>query len=152
MPRGTASAVGSTTGPMVFPVHAAQTLCGRLRYADEAMVTVAFLSSIQDFQEGRIQEIADRLRKEHPAWKVDVVPPEGSQALLAKYKLKFGPAILVNDRIEFVGIPRYRMLVERVSQVAAGRISPRTAQPPPAAAPTAAAKPGAPPRPTPPPG
>src|SRR5437867_13325489 len=135
MPRGTASAVGSTTGPMVFPVHAAQTLCGRLRYADEAMVTVAFLSSIQDFQEGRIQEIADRLRKEHPEWKVDVVPPEGSQALLAKYKLKFGPAILVNDRIEFVGIPRYRMLVERVAMVAAGRISPRTAAPSPSAAP-----------------
>src|SRR5213078_1815552 len=64
------------------------------------------------------------------------------------YEWRSGPAILVNDRIEFVGIPRYRMLVERVSQVAAGRISPRTAQPPPAAAPTAAAKPAAPPRPT----
>jgi len=116
------------------------------------MVTVTFLSSVQDFQEGRIQEVAERLRKDHADWKVEVVPPEGSKPLLAKYKLQFGPAILVNDRIEFVGIPRYRMLVERVSQVAAGRISPRTAQPPPAAAPTATAKPAAPPRPTPPPG
>ena len=141
---------------MVFPVHAAQTLCGRLRYADEAMVTVAFLSSIQDFQEGRIQEIADRLRKEHPEWKVEVVPPDGSKAPLAKFKLKFGPAILVNDRIEFVGIPRYRMLVERVAMVAAGRISPRTAQPAPAApgagTKPAAQAPGAPPAPAPPPG
>ena len=136
---------------MVFPLPAAQTLCGRLRYADEAMVTVAFLSSIQDFQEGRIQEIADRLRKEHPEWKVEVVPPDGSKAPLAKFKLKFGPAILVNDRIEFVGIPRYRMLVEQIAMVAAARISPRTAQPPPVppagtrpAAPAAAA-PGPPP-------
>src|SRR2546421_12894199 len=116
------------------------------------MVTVTFLSSVQDFQEGRIQEVADRLRKDHPDWKGEVVPPEASTPRLAKYKLQFGPAILVNDRIEFVGIPRYRMLVERVSQVAAGRTSPRTAQPPAPAAPTAAAKPVAPPRPTPPPG
>ena len=115
------------------------------------MVTVTFLSSVQDFQEGRIQEVAERLRKDHPEWKVDVVPPEGSKPLLAKYKLQFGPAILVNERIEFVGIPRYRMLIERVSQVAAGRISPRTAQPPPSVATTAAAKPAAPPNPPPPP-
>jgi len=113
------------------------------------MVAVTFLSSVQDFQEGRIQEVANRLLKDHPDWKVEVVPPEASTPRLAKYKLQFGPAILVNDRIEFVGIPRYRMLVERVSQVAAGRISPRTAQPP--ATPAAAPKPAAPPSPTPPP-
>ena len=127
-------------------------MCGAPVRAGDDMVAVTFLSSVQDFQEGRIQEVAERLRKDHADWKVEVVPPEGSKPLLAKYKLQFGPAILVNDRIEFVGIPRYRMLVERVSQVAVGRISPRTAQPPPAAAPTAAAKPAAPPRPTPPPG
>ena len=115
------------------------------------MVAVTFLSSVQDFQEGRIQEVAERLRKDHADWKVEVVPPEGSKPLLAKYKLQFGPAILVNDRIEFVGIPRYRMLVERIAMVAAARISPRTAQPPPVppagtrpAAPAAAA-PGPPP-------
>src|SRR2546430_14666839 len=118
----------------------------------DAMVTVTFLTSVQDFQEGRIQAVAERRRKAHPESTVNVVPPERSTPLLAKYNLQFGPAILVNDRIEFVGIPRYRMLVDRVSQVAAGRISSRTAQPPPAAAPSATAKPAAPPRPTPPPG
>ncbi len=126
-------------------------MCATLVRRGDAMVTVTFLSSIQDFQEGRIQEVAERLRKDHPEWKVDVVPPEGSKPLLAKHKLQFGPAILVNERIEFVGIPRYRMLIERVSQVAAGRISPRTAQPPPAVAPPAG-KPAQPPSPPPPPG
>jgi hypothetical protein len=116
----------------------------------DGMVTVAFLSSVQDFQEGRVQETADRLRKDHPEWKVEVVPPEGSKPLLAKYKLQFGPAILVNDRIEFVGIPRYRMLVDRVAMIAAGRPSPRTAQPPATPAPPAGAKPAAPPSPPPP--
>ena len=117
------------------------------------MVTVTFLSSVQDFQEGRIQDVAERLGKDHPEWTVKVVPPEGSTPLLAKYKLQFGPAILVNDRIEFVGIPRYRMLVERIAMVAAGKISPRTAAP--AASPTppppAAPKPAPPASPAPPP-
>jgi len=99
------------------------------------MVTVAFLASVQGYQEARIREIADRLRSDHAEWTVQVLPPDATAPLLAKYKLKFGPAILVNDRIEFVGIPRYRMLVERVAMVAAGRISPRTATPPPSAAP-----------------
>jgi hypothetical protein len=125
-----------------------------VRRAD-AMVTVTFLSSVQDFQGDRVREAADRLRKDHPDWKVDVVPPESSKPLLAKYKLQFGPAILVNDRIEFVGIPRYRMLVDRVAMIAAGRPSPRTAQPPAAPAPAvakpAAAKPAAPAPPAPPP-
>jgi hypothetical protein len=108
----------------------------------DAMVTVTFLSSVQEYQGDRVQEAADRLRKDHPDWKVDVVPPEASKPLLAKYKLQFGPAILVNDRIEFVGVPRYRMLVDRIAMIAAGRPSPRTAQPPAAPA-SGAAKPAA---------
>ena len=117
----------------------------------EAMVTVTFVSSVQGYQEGRVAEIVKRLRTDHPEWKVDVLPPDTSKALLATYKLQFGPAILVNERIEFVGVPRYRMLVERIAMVAGGKISPRTAQPPTPATPAAggAAKPAAPARPPP---
>lgn len=106
------------------------------------MVAVTFLSSVQGYQEGRVEEIVKRLRTEHPEWTVEILPPEASRALFAKYKLQFGPAILMNNRIEFVGVPRYRMLVERIAMVAAGKISPRTAQPPATAAP--APKPAAP--------
>ena len=117
------------------------------------MVTVTFVSSVQGYQEGRVGEIVKRLRGDHPEWKVDALPPEASKPLLAKYKLQFGPAILVNDRIEFVGIPRYRMLVERIAMVAAGKISPRTAAPPasPTPPPAAAPKPVPPASPAPPP-
>ena len=117
----------------------------------EAMVTVTFVSSVQGYQEGRVAEIVKRLRTDHPEWKVDVLSPEASKPLLATYKLQFGPAILLNERIEFVGVPRYRMLVERIAMVAAGKISPRTAQPPTPATPTAggAAKPAVPARPPP---
>jgi hypothetical protein len=115
------------------------------------MVTVTFLASLQEYQEARIQEVAERLRKDHPEWKMEILSPEDSKPLLAKYKLQFGPAILVNGRIEFVGIPRYRMLVERVAMVAAGRPSPRTAQPPATPVPSAGGKPVAPASPSPPP-
>jgi hypothetical protein len=119
-----------------------------------AVVTVTFLASLQDFQEERMKDMADRLRTDHPDWTVEIRTPAESQALLEKHKLQFGPAILVNGRIEFVGIPRYRMLIERVAMVAAGRASPRTAQPPPASGPAAGAKaaPAASPGPSPPPG
>ncbi len=114
-------------------------------------MTVTFVSSVQGYQEGRVAEIVKRLRTDHPEWKVDVLSPDASKPLLATYKLQFGPAILVNERIEFVGIPRYRMLVERIAMVAGGKISPRTAQPPTPATPAAggAAKPAAPARPPP---
>ena len=110
------------------------------------MVAVTFLSSVQGYQEARVEEVVKRLRADHPEWKVDMLSPEASKPLFAKYKLQFGPAILVDGRIEFVGIPRYRMLVERIGMVAAGKISPRTAQPPATAAP--APKPAAPATPT----
>ncbi len=108
------------------------------------MVTVTFLASVQGYQEARVAELAARLQKDHPEWTVTVRTPDVSGPLLAKYKLKFGPAILVNDRIEFVGVPRYRMLVERIAMVAAGKTSPRTAAPPAPAAPEAPPKPAAP--------
>ena len=99
------------------------------------MVEVTFLSSVQGYQEGRVEEIVKRLRAEHPEWTVEILSPDASKALFAKYKLQFGPAILMNNRIEFVGVPRYRMLVERIAMVAAGKISARTAQPPATVAP-----------------
>ena len=112
-------------------------------------MTVTFVSSVQGYQEGRVAEIVERLRTDHPEWKVDVLSPEASKPLLATYKLQFGPAILLNERIEFVGVPRYRMLVERIAMVAAGKVSPRTAQPPTPTTPAVGggAKPAAPARP-----
>src|SRR5437899_11740889 len=91
------------------------------------------------------------LRADHPDLKADIHYPEGSNPVLATYKLQVGPAILLNERIEFVGVPRYRMLVERIAMVAAGRISPRTAQPPTPTTPAVGggAKPTAPARPPP---
>jgi hypothetical protein len=75
---------------------------------------VLFLSSVQGYQMSREQEIADRLRGERPDLAVRVLAPEESGPMLTKCKLKYGPAVLIDNRLEFVGIPRYRMLVERI--------------------------------------
>lgn len=103
------------------------------------MTEVVFLSSTQGFQVERVQKIADRLTAEHPDVKVRILDPNASAPLLARHKLKFGPAILIDDCIEFVGIPRFRMLVERV---AGPKVTPRTAG-------DRAAKPGTPATPAP---
>jgi hypothetical protein len=109
------------------------------------MTDVTFVSSVQGYQDARVAEVVQRLRTDHPAWNVEVLPPEGSAPVLQKHKLKFGPAILVDGRVEFVGIPRYRMLVERIAMIASRRPNPRSAAPPAPAAP--APKPVAPPTP-----
>jgi hypothetical protein len=105
------------------------------------MIEVVFLSSVQGYQTNREQQIADRLKAERTDLTIRLLSPQESAPMLAKYKLKFGPAVLVNNRLEFVGVPRYRMLLERIE------ISRRRAEaPPPTAAPTPAA-----PKPSPPP-
>lgn len=94
------------------------------------MTEVLFLSSTQGYQEARVEQIAGRLRAERPQLKVTVEGPERSGPLLAKYKLKFGPAVVIDGRVEFVGVPRYRMLVERIAKsVERGKASPAPAAP-----------------------
>ncbi len=88
------------------------------------MTEVVFLASLQGYQADRVREMAERLKADHPDVIVRVLDGAASEPILAKHKLKFGPAILVDDRIEFVGIPRYRMLVERV---VGPKVTPRTA-------------------------
>ncbi len=105
---------------------------------------VVFLSSVQGYQVGREREIADRLRAERTDLTVRLLTPEETAPLLTKYKLKFGPAVVMDGRLEFVGIPRYRMLLERIE------IAKRRAlAPPPAASPAAPAAAPAAPKPAP---
>ncbi len=113
------------------------------------MTEIVFLSSLQGFQTAREQTIADRLKVERPDVTVRVLAPQESGALLTKYKLKFGPAVLIDNRLEFVGIPRFRMLLERIEISKKRAASPPP--PKPSAAPAAApAPPPAAPRPAPP--
>lgn len=78
------------------------------------MTEVVFLSSLQGYQLERVQGMAERLRKDRPALHVQVLSPDESRSRLSALKLKFGPAIVIDGRLEFVGVPRYRILAERI--------------------------------------
>lgn len=110
------------------------------------MTEVVFLSSLQDYQLERVQDMADRLRKDRPELRVQVFSPEDSRSRLAALKLKFGPAIVIDGRLEFVGVPRYRILVERIETSIERAKHPPPPEPP--APPAPAARPA--PVPTPP--
>ena len=111
------------------------------------MTEVTFVDSVQGHQLERLREIADRLRAKLPDVVVRVVDGDAAKGLLRQHKLNFGPALLIDGRLEYVGVPRWRFLQERIAQVAGGIPNPRTAAPPapPAGArPTASPKPAAP--------
>lgn len=108
---------------------------------------VLFLSSVQGYQTDREREVADRLKADRPDVAVRVVSPEETTPLLPKYKLKFGPAVVINGRLEFVGIPRYRMLLERIEIAKRRAAAPPAPSASPPTSPPAATQPAPPPKP-----
>lgn len=102
---------------------------------------VTFVDSVQGHQTSRVREIAERLRKARPDLQVAVVEGDGARAMLTHHKLNFGPAVVIDGRLEYVGVPRWRFLQERIAQVAATVPNPRSSVPP---APPAPPKPAVP--------
>ncbi len=112
------------------------------------MTDVVFLSSVQGYQTSREKQIVDRLKAERTDLTIRLLSPDESKPLLAKSKLKFGPAVLINNRLEFIGVPRYRMLLERI-EISKQRALTPPAPPTPAPAAAPAPRPAAPPTPPP---
>ncbi len=110
------------------------------------MTEIVFLTSLQGYQVSREQGIADRLKAGRPDLIVRVLSPQESGPILSKYKLKFGPAVLIDNRLEFIGVPRLRMLLERIeiSKRRASAPPPKPPAPAPSAAPAPAPNPAAP--------
>lgn len=88
------------------------------------MTEVVFLASLQDYQSSRVEQVAERLKAERADLSVRVLTVGESAAALAKHKLKFGPAVLIDGRLEFVGVPRYRMLLDRIAKSGQGSAAP----------------------------
>lgn len=91
------------------------------------MTEVIFLTSVQDHQTERVKSIAERLKKRFSDVSVTVLDASRHPDLMAKHKIQFGPAVIIDDRIEYVGIPRFTMLLDRLLQIKEGRPNPRAA-------------------------
>ncbi len=113
------------------------------------MTEVLFLASVQGHAEQRVTSVSERLEKRLPDVQVRVLDGTRSKELMATLKVKFGPAVLIDGRLEYVGIPRLSMLVDRVLQVRDRRTNPRGAGDKAAAAPAKPVPPPAPPAPPP---
>ena len=109
------------------------------------MTEVIFLTSNQGQQTERVRSVSARLKQRLPQVDIKVLDAAERPDLLTKHKLKFGPAVLINGLLEYVGVPRLSMLVARVLQVGEGRPNPRTAGEKPGAPAAKPAAPAAPP-------
>ncbi len=103
------------------------------------MTEVVFLASVQGQGTDRVRSVSERLKKRLPGVIVRVIEGAASREAMARHKVKFGPAVVVDGRLEYVGVPRLSMLVDRVLQVRDGRPNPRTAGEKPGAGPAAPA-------------
>jgi len=91
------------------------------------MTEVIFLTSNQGQQAERVRSISERLKHRLPDLTVRIVDASAHPELLAKHKLRYGPGVIVDGQLEYVGVPRFSMLVDRVLQVREGRANSRTA-------------------------
>jgi hypothetical protein len=82
------------------------------------MTDVTFVTSLQGRQAERVNEISTGLREKRPEIKVEVLEAEQHKDILAKFKLKFGPCVMIDGKMQFVGIPSLRQLVEKIDSLA----------------------------------
>jgi len=84
------------------------------------MVKVTLLQSPYSYQVERAKRFLKVLRETRPDIDIVEVEPEQGKELMEKKNLHFGPAILINDRLEFVGIPNMRWFFARLGEVESG--------------------------------
>ena len=82
------------------------------------MTEVTFVTSLQGRQTERVKEISSGLKEKRPEIKVEVLEAEQHKDILEKFKLKYGPCILIDGTMQFVGIPSLRQLIEKIDGLA----------------------------------
>jgi hypothetical protein len=82
------------------------------------MTDVTFVTSLQGRQAERVKDISSGLMEKRPELKVEVFEAEQHGDLLAKFKLKYGPCVMIDGKLQFVGIPSLRQLVEKIDSLA----------------------------------
>ncbi len=94
-----------------------------------------YLRSPTGQQDERAKKVLDAIRSAMPELTIREVDPADDPAYAQRFKIKYAPGLIVDGRIEFVGIPREKMLLERLQLLAQASFRPPR---PTAAAPVAA--------------
>jgi hypothetical protein len=79
-----------------------------------------YLRSPTGLQHQRALEILAKVREARPDVTIREVDPSEDPALAERFKIKYSPGLIINGRIEFVGIPREGMLLERLELISQG--------------------------------
>lgn len=83
---------------------------------------LVYLKSPTGLHQERAEEVLDQIRELVPELKYREVDPREEPEYAANFNIKYAPGIIIDGRIEYVGIPRARMLLERIRQLqAAGK-------------------------------
>ena len=82
------------------------------------MTEVTFVTSVKGIQDERVKSISTGLKEKRPDVNVSIIPGDKNVELLTKLKLKHGPCVIIDGRMQFVGIPNLRMVLERLDMIA----------------------------------
>ncbi len=81
------------------------------------MVKVQILKSPYDYQSRRLDAFVAQLREEMPDLTVEVIDLSEHEDLMKAHNLLYGPAVLINDRLDFIGIPSMAWFRARLEKV-----------------------------------
>jgi len=91
---------------------------------------IEFLKSPQGYEDHRVNALAQEAKRDGTL-EVSILNLTDRADLLGKLKLRYGPAIVIDDRIEFIGIPslsdfwkRVKFLQERPPAVPGAPVNP----------------------------
>ncbi len=80
-----------------------------------------YLKSPTGQQHERAVKVLGRVREKLPDLSYREVDPREDPDYAAKFNIKYAPGIIINGTIEFVGIPRERMVLDRIRQLQASK-------------------------------
>lgn len=96
------------------------TLAYRWEIQDTQMTEVIFVSSIDGRQPERVRKVSQGLKEKRPELTVTILDVNDHRNILDKFNLKYGPCVLIDNRLAFVGIPRLKALLDRLDLTGSG--------------------------------
>ena len=97
------------------------------------MTEVTFITSLQGRQAERVRRISESLKERRPDLRVAVLEGEEQTEAIGKLKLHYGPIVMIDGKLQYVGIPSLRMLLDRLDLIARKAAETKRAGAPPVA-------------------